>query len=136
MIDIKCGKCTICCGVECFNPVLLPFEEEKFKKYSIKIKTPFRDLYILKRKKDGQCMFQNRANTRCRIYKKRLVDCRLFPYCLKFNKKGEYKIVLDKDICPIVKKGKYDKKNWESFIEKLKIPESYGKAYYHYIHND
>jgi Fe-S-cluster containining protein len=136
MIDIKCGKCTICCGVECFNPVLLPFEEKKFKKHSIKIKTPFRDLYILKRKKDGQCMFQNRGNTGCRIYEKRLTDCKLFPYCFKFDKNGKYKIILDKEVCPVIKKGDYNKKELGRYIKKYKISVSYGKAYYYYIHND
>ncbi|HRZ95474.1 MAG TPA: YkgJ family cysteine cluster protein [Candidatus Moranbacteria bacterium] len=136
MIDIKCGKCTICCGVECFNPVLFPFEEKRFKKYSIKIKTPFQDIFILKRKKDGQCIFQNKGNTGCRIYKKRPVDCRLFPICLKFDKKGRYKLIMDKDVCPIVEKGKSGKKKMEEYLKKHKIPELYGKAYYYYIHND
>lgn len=136
MIKIDCSGCNICCGVECFNPVLLPSEEKKFKKYSLKIKTPFRDIFILKRKKDGYCLFQNKTNSGCRIYGKRPADCRLFPYSLRFNKKGEVKIMLDREICKRADKGKYDKLKLEKNIKNLKIPTDYGKAYYYYIHND
>jgi len=43
---------------------------------------------------------------------------------------------MDKDVCPIVEKGKSGKKKMEEYLKKHKIPELYGKAYYYYIHND
>ena len=136
MIKIDCSDCNICCGYECFNPVLLPSEEKRFKKYSLKIKTPFRDIFILKRKEDGYCLFQNKTNTGCQIYKKRPVDCRLFPYSLRFNKKGEAKIALDQEVCKRTRKGCYNKPRIRKYLRDLKIPADYGKAYYYYIHND
>lgn len=110
------------------EPMLLPFEEKKFKKYAKKIATPHRDLFVLKRKAGGFCVFQNEKSGKCKIYKKRPIDCRIFPYNFDFTRQGKLKLMLDKKVCPRVKNGKYDKKKIMNLVEKHVIPDDYKKS--------
>jgi Fe-S-cluster containining protein len=136
MIKIDCTNCNKCCGDEYFAPALLPFEEKKLGRFSKKLKTPFGDLLIVKRKKNGFCLFQDEKSKKCKIYSKRPIDCQLYPYYLKFNKGGEMEIILDKEVCTHTKENKKEKQRLFDFFKKYKIPKNYGKAYYFYMHTD
>jgi len=110
------------------DPVLVPEEEKKLKKFCRIVKTPYRDLYMLKRKKDGFCIFFNKKSGRCKIYDKRPMDCRIFPLHLYLDKNG-VNLKFDRKICPEVKNGQFDKAKLLKMVRKYSFPEDYRKAF-------
>jgi len=59
MISIKCEGCNRhCCGeITRLTPVLLPSEEKRLKRFSRKIETPYRDIFVLAKKDNENCVF-------------------------------------------------------------------------------
>jgi len=88
MIKINCEGCNNhCCGKNKFlTPVLLPSEEEKFKKHSRIVKTAHRDIRVLVKKKNGNCIFLDDKTIKCTIYPERPLECQLYPFLLEFKK--------------------------------------------------
>jgi Fe-S-cluster containining protein len=95
MIEVNCRSCNKhCCGeIPNLTPVFVPSEEKRFKKFSRKVKTPFRDMLVLKKKKN--CIFLK--DKKCTIYEKRPLECRLYPFLLDFGKQVNVK--LDRRFC-------------------------------------
>jgi Fe-S-cluster containining protein len=129
MIRINCNGCKKdCCGkIKNLRPILLPFEEKKFKKYSDTVKTPYKKVFILKQKKDGRCIFFDDKKKKCKVYDKRPVECKLYPFLLDF-KKNSAGIILDKRFCKNLKSLKYDEKKIMAFIHELNFPKDWIKA--------
>ena len=126
---IDCKKCgNDCCGkIKNLTPILLPFEEKEFKRFGRKIKTPYREVFILKKKKNGRCIFFDELNKNCSIYEKRPIECRIYPYCLHFE---GYKmnVWLDERFCKHAKLGAKDKKKILHSLQKIKFPKNWIKA--------
>ncbi len=130
MIQIDCNECANhCCGRNPnLTPVLLPSEEERFKKYSRNVKTAYRQMRVLAKKDNGNCIFLDDKNAKCTIYRKRPLECQLYPFLLDFSKKTP-NVKLDKRFCPHLKTLRFDKKMISAFIKKHSFPQDWIKAY-------
>jgi Fe-S-cluster containining protein len=54
---------------------------------------------VLAKKKNGNCIFLDDKNKKCTIYKKRPLECKIYPFLLDFSgKKPDVK--LDTRFCP------------------------------------
>ena len=131
MTKISCKDCFKCCGkIGNMRPVLIPSEEEKFKKFCSVLKNPYHNLYLLKRKKDGYCVFLDRKKKKCKIYDERPFDCRIFPFNLDLTAKG-VKVILDEKVCPKRNEAgsAKDKKEALKLVKKLRLPKDYREAF-------
>lgn len=130
MIKIKCEGCNNnCCGKNFhLTPVLLPSEEEKFKKHSRKIETPYREIRVLAKKENGNCIFLNDKIIKCTIYSERPLECRLYPFLLDFSKEKP-DVELDKRFCPHLKTLLANKEKISGLVQKQHFPEDWIKAY-------
>jgi len=130
MIQIKCEGCNNhCCGKNPhLTPVLLPSEEKKFKKYSRKIETPYRTIFVLAKKKNGNCIFLEDKTMRCTIYDKRPSECMLYPFLFDFGK-TVVDVKLDKRFCPHLKTFAFDKEKTVALISRYKFPSDWIEGY-------
>ena len=126
-MEIDCSGCASLCCKDPKTPVLLPSEEEKFKELSKLVKTPFRDMYLLGKNKDGSCILLDNKTGRCKDYSNRPFECRLFPFLLDFSKGIEAK--LDVKFCPNVNSLSYSKGEVCEFIKSQNFPEEWIKGY-------
>lgn len=127
IIIIKCESCqNRCCKNPLLTPVLLPSEEKKFKQYAVRIKTPFREMFVLK-KKDGKCIFLDINTMKCKAYKKRPFECRLYPFLLDFTKGVNVK--LDKRFCPNLDSLIFKKRSVVAFVKQQDFPDDWIKGY-------
>lgn len=92
---------------------MTPDEEDKFKDFSTKLKTPHGILNVLKKSKSGDCIFYDAEKNLCKSYKYRPFDCRVYPL-LMINFNGKIKFVFDDEVC------KKTKKCFSKDIEKMK----------------
>jgi Fe-S-cluster containining protein len=130
MIQINCNGCTNhCCGVNPhLTPILLPFEEAKFKKYAQRVQTPYRELWILAKKENGNCIFLNDKTIRCEIYLERPLECRLYPFLLDYSK-GQPDVKLDERFCPGLKTLHSNKESISALVQKQQFPKNWIDAY-------
>ncbi len=126
-MKINCKKCNKrCCGeIKGVRPVLFPSEENIFKNDSDIIKVLDREMFVLKRREDGNCIYLKKK--KCSIYDKRPVECRLYPFLLEF--KDELGIRLDKRYCGSLKTLIYDPKEIISFLSPLKVSKDWIESY-------
>lgn len=129
MISINCDECNKnCCQNPHLTPILLPYEEKRFKNYSRKIKTPFRDMFVLIKKNNGPCIFLDDKTKKCTTYQKRPLECTLYPFLLDFEK-TKATVKLDKRFCPHIKTLKFDKEKIIAFLNKNEFPSNWIKGY-------
>ena len=127
MIKINCKNCKKhCCGeIKQLRPILLPFEEKIFKKDSNLVKGLEKDMFVLKRKRDGNCIYlENRI---CKIYEERPVECRLYPFLLDF--KNGINIKLDERYCKLLKNLKYNIIEINAYLSTLEISKDWINSY-------
>ncbi len=82
-VSMDCAQCpNHCCGLmpHC-RPVLMPWETPG---QFFGLVERHGKIYVLKRRKDGLCIFFE--NGRCSAYERRPLECRLFPFKLKFDR--------------------------------------------------
>jgi Fe-S-cluster containining protein len=130
MININCEGCpNHCCGRNPhLTPVLLPSEEQKFNEHSISVRTPYREMRLLAKKPDGNCIFLD-DKTRCTIYDQRPFECKLYPFLLDF----EFGIAakLDKRFCLGLESLQFDKSLISDLLRQYRseFSEDWVKAY-------
>jgi Fe-S-cluster containining protein len=127
MININCAGCNICCQNPHLAPVLLPSEKERLKKYSRKVETPHKTMFVLSKKKNGNCVFLDDKIKRCVIYSNRPLECVLYPFLLDFR--NAINIKLDKRFCPRLKTLEFDKEKILSLIRQKKFPKDWILGY-------
>lgn len=128
MIKINCKNCVNnCCSNKYLWPTLLESEENSFIKYSKKVKTPYREMFVI-RKIGSYCIFLNKKTMKCGIRRKRPLECKIYPFLLHFNKNST-NLRLDKRFCPHINTLKYNKKDLLSFVRKFKYGEDWIKAH-------
>lgn len=118
-VDFKdiCYNCKINCCRR-FYAVLLPEEEETFKKCSEEILTDFGAIKTLG-SPNSVCPYLNKDNL-CEIYSKRPFDCRIWPVVMYYDLKTDERVIyLDLD-CEAVKENKIPKEIVEKIVEILK----------------
>ncbi|MEI6731893.1 MAG: YkgJ family cysteine cluster protein, partial [archaeon] len=100
MIKINCDNCpNHCCGMNPgLTPVLLPSEEERFLGKTRSVYTPHREMKLISKQENGNCIFLGEGN-RCTVYNERPLECRLFPFLLDFEERVP-KVELDMKNCP------------------------------------
>ncbi len=126
-VHISCKGCqNNCYRNPHLTPVLLPLEEKKFKRQSVSIKTPFREMFTLK-KENGKCIFLDVATMRCKAYQKRPIECQLYPFLLYFAKGVSVK--LDKRFCPNLDSLIFKKRPIVAFVKKLYFPDDWIRGY-------
>lgn len=128
MIKIDCAGCNNCCQNSQLNPVLLPSEELKFKKNSRKFKTPYREMFVLRKKENGNCVFLDDKMRRCTIYNKRPLECILYPFLLDLSK-TPIDVELDKRFCPHLQSLIFNKRRILAFVRKNHFPHNWIKSY-------
>lgn len=130
MIKINCTNCQMnCCGeIKELKPILLEFEEEKFKKDADKIKTNFREMLAIKRKDKSKCIFLDENTKKCKIYLDRPFECQFYPLLLDFSHK-KIGFIIDKRFCNNLKNLKYNKKDILDILNKLKFSKDWISAY-------
>ncbi len=105
------------CSVNCckrFYAVLLPEEEDRFRKIAFTINTPIGDVKAIGAKDGKPCPFLDDIG-RCSIYQYRSFDCRLWPIVLYYDfNTGEKVVYLDLE-CPAAATGRID----ENFIKRV-----------------
>ena len=126
-MDIDCTGCGSRCCKDPKTPVLLPSEEEKFKELSRIVKTPFREMHLLGKKKDGSCILLDDETGKCKNYDNRPFECRLFPFLLDFSAGAEVK--LDVYFCPNIRLFNYFKGDVTEFIKSQNFPKEWIKGY-------
>ena len=130
MIKINCNGCSNnCCGKNPhLTPVLLPSEEEKFKKYSRSIQTPYGKIKVLAKKENGNCILLDEKTLKCTAYDKRPLECALYPFLLDFSKK-EPSAEIDKRFCPRLNTLIANKEEIAVLIKKQHFPKDWVNAY-------
>lgn len=128
MINIKCEGCrNHCCGQNIYlTPVLLPSEEQKFNDYSVIIETPYRNMRVLAKKEDGNCIFLD-DKTRCTIYDQRPLECKLYPFLLDFD--FGLGVKLDKRFCQSLGTLNFDKNLISVLLREQEFSEDWIKGY-------
>ena len=131
MINIVCSECKKnCCGeIKKLRPVLIPSEEKKFKSSCDVINTPFGDMFVLKRKRNGLCVFFDRTKRKCAIYDKRPLECRLYPILMTFSEDNGIGIIIDKRFCKSLNTLKYDDEKILKNLKNIKLSDDWVKAY-------
>lgn len=132
LVRVNCKRCLKkCCGkIANLRPILLPFEEKRFKKYSAEIKNPIRNLWKIKEKSNKNCIFFNDKIKKCIIWNNKPFECDIYPYLLKLSKNA--KVRLDKKQCKEIREIKVNKKKIKMLLSKLKHDKKFIKAYNKY----
>jgi|SRR3989339_276170 len=132
MISVNCSNCiNHCCGYNpLLTPVLLPSEEERFKDYSTKVVTPHREMFMLKKGEDENCIFLDNVTIRCNIYEQRPLECMLYPFLLDFSN-GKARVKLDERFCPNLKTLEFNMDKINTILNKHEFPEDWIKGYIH-----
>jgi len=130
MININCNGCSNhCCGMnKGLTPVLLPSEEHRFEGKTTTVKTPYREMKLLRKKESGMCYFLDEETNRCTAYNDRPLECQLFPFLLSFGKR-ETRVRLDEENCPNLSTLVANEEQINSLIAKYQIPENWIKGY-------
>jgi len=126
-MEIDCSGCASLCCKDPKTPVLLPSEEEKFKELSKIVKTPFREMYLLKKKENGSCILLDDSAGKCKKYDERPFECKLFPFLLDFREGIEVK--LDVGFCHNTHLFNYFKGEVTEFIRSQNFPKEWIKGY-------
>ena len=131
MISVNCANCpNHCCGMNPgLTPVLLSSEEEYFRENSSSVKTPYREMRLLKKKIGGNCIFLDDKTRKCSIYENRPLEYRLFPFLLSFDMLGIVDVKLDSKNCSNISTLVSDKEKVLSFLKKYDFPKNWIKGY-------
>jgi len=117
------GKFNCCCSCDKIDmPILLPLEMEKIsletkKKIEEFCEKKSEHLYQMKRNEKNTCVFFDN-NNRCSVYSIRPVDCRLFPFDIKYIE-NKYVIGYYPHVCTAIPKNKDDIKLCANLIKPL-----------------
>ena len=110
-----CLKCRGCCIFDNEDSYLAPHlsikESKLIKKYFLEKEGIFYKIKLKKYKKNKKlfkCSFLKEANQHCLIYKKRPMECKIWPFVVGKgkNKNSVYLYVVNSDWCPAVIKNK------------------------------
>jgi len=96
MLERVCNGCNAKCCRKELTPVLLPSELGKFKHYLNAVETPFGKINLLKKNKEGNCVFLDENSTQCKIHFYKPLECKLYPFLLDF--KNGKKALMDVNI--------------------------------------
>lgn len=125
-MEINCTGCASLCCKDPKTPVLLPSEEEKFKEFSQIVKTPFRDMHLLGKKKNGSCILLDDTG-KCKKYDERPIECRLYPFLSYMGENIEVK--LDEGFCPNTNSLKFEHRELVELIKKYDFPRDWLEGY-------
>jgi len=130
MLEIKCDGCeNHCCGQNPhLTPVLVPSEEEKLGKYARVVQTPHREIFVLDKKKNRNCVLLDDKTQRCTDYGNRPLECIIYPFLLTFEKNMSG-VVLDKRYCSHLDSLKFDKQLIYHMLDNINFPKNWIKAY-------
>jgi len=129
MLNVTCTNCDNgCCHNPSLTPILLVSEEEKFADFSRLVQTAFRDMKVLKKRENGNCIFLDDEKRRCSNYENRPLECRIYPYLLDFSL-GETSIVLDTRFCPSLSTLSSDVLKLLKYVRKFEYPQDWVKAH-------
>jgi len=132
MIELKinCHSCSNhCCGENPhLTPLLMPSEEERFKQFSLEIRTPFRNVYMLRKKENGNCILLHDKVAQCSIYETKPLECNLYPFLLDFDK-HPVNIKLDKRFCPNLSSLEFDRDAILKLVRSYSFPRDWVLAY-------
>src|SRR3989344_7253100 len=132
MIKINCYGCTKpnhCCQNIHLTPILLPSEEAVFRVYSEKVKTPYRDMFALRKNPKDNCVFLNEDTKQCSIYnQERPLECFLYPFLLNFSDSTP-KVTLDDRFCPHIKTLEYNLSEIIIYVRNHQFPIDWIKGY-------
>lgn len=84
---LNCSVCkNHCCGQnsDVHAPIILPHEINNFDSADL---TDENGVFQLKRAENGFCKFLN-ENKQCTIYENRPLECRLYPWIMRFDGNG------------------------------------------------
>ena len=125
-----CSNCTENCCRR-FYAVLLPEEEGEFSSSSFEVPTELGCVRAIGARNGRPCPYLDEAG-RCRIYRDRPLDCRLWPVMVYYDfRTGERVVHLDLD-CPAVAEGRIPRELVDRIVEeirKLEIDEEWLKRY-------
>ena len=76
---------------------------------------------------DGRCVFLDDATRSCKIYGRRPLECRIYPFLLDFDSGVGFK--LDMSVCTHLDSLNYDGKAISGLLEAQNWPEDWIKAY-------
>lgn len=130
MLKMNCKDCkNHCCGeIKHLAAVLTPQEEKKFKDLSKKVKTPHRDMFVLKQKANGHCIFYDEIKNGCVNYGSRPLDCQIYPLQLSYRNEI-LDIVLDERFCPHLDALVFDRQKLLDYIRTFHLPKNWLLAY-------
>ena len=82
-VTVDCSKCQArCCGsLSGWQPALMPWEVPA-RFFGLTDRRG--KIYVVRQRKTGHCIFFDKQ--RCSVYERRPLECRLFPFRLKFSK--------------------------------------------------
>jgi len=123
-LKIDCHKCqNHCCDrIPKLVPVLLPDEEEKFAAFSEKIKTPYQRISILKKNREGLCIFLDKKTKRCSRYEERPLECQLYPLLFDFSQ-DKPQLKIDERYCSSLDTLQFNKRELSRILSNLVLPE-------------
>jgi Fe-S-cluster containining protein len=130
---LDCRNCGICCTSRRgpnFKVALLPNEVKRFREFACPVKTKHGTIYVIRSR--GRCVFLDKKTMRCKIYRRRPFECRIYPVLIDSNKKGYFlsaicpkaHSVSEKDIDSAMKawKSKGPSSEWIRCYSSLKEP--------------
>lgn len=131
MLSLNCKNCGgKCCTSKKrkLHVILTPWENDKFKDFSVTLKTSHCVLHILKKSKNGNCIFYDEKNNLCKSYANRPFECRTYPLMINFNR--GIRFILEDSVCPKAKECSPAEieKTKQEWIEQ-KLPLDWIKAY-------
>jgi Fe-S-cluster containining protein len=97
--DNPCAACSTnrgCCTLKGWCGLMLTQDEfeRHFKSYADELFIRLSDNYIVISTKEGRVCPHLQADGSCRIYQNRAIDCRLFPYVMRFVSVNAKKVKL------------------------------------------
>ena len=125
---IDCRGCSARCCQGIVTPVLLADEERLFGAETRVAETGFRSMRLLARGEDERCVFLDRSSSRCTIYARRPLECRIYPYLLDFSR-GRVGLKLDARFCPGAAGMKPDAEGLLAAVSGRDFPPDWIKGY-------
>jgi len=108
------------------TPVLLPSEEKRFEGRTISVQTPYREMHLVSKKPDGNCIFLDKRN-RCTIYNERPLECKLFPFLLDFSDGIGTRLATEK--CPHINTLVANPESIRSLVNQNEFPQDWILGY-------
>lgn len=128
MLKINCQVCAAVCCRDPLTPILLVSEEVQLDKSSRIVQTPFRNMKVLRKRENGDCIFIDNQKMTCTNYNLRPLECRIYPYLLDFSK-GKLDVKLDERFCPSLSTLQTEINQIIDYIRSFEYPSDWIKAY-------